>query len=273
MVGMFCRWTRGASAGGAPQETGVGRTRTDGRPTVFHSGTRSRTPITSVCRPNEVKVVQLRRVRCPQEFSSMLPANIVSSDMVSSSCEICLLVWTPQILSRRVVWKKKRPRFHAACGNFLNAKGVERLLFWTRLGRLRRRGLRGRRFRSRRLWRGAGSRCGWSRNARLHVVSVDHCLGDVHRLAPPQHVALRPRLGSVHDDSEAIVFGILHNHRSHLLQNAAGDFLVLIPEVFLSILHGAVEELLLAFDLLLQSGERIFIQLALLRRHLLLQAL
>ena len=108
-------------------------------------------------------------------------------------------------------------------------------------------------------------------HARLHVVKVDHRLGDIDRLRPPQHRALRPRLRGIDDHAEAVVLRILHDHRSHLLQNAAGDFLVLVAEVFLGILHGAIENLLLALDLLLQSGQSLFVQLVLLRGELLLQ--
>src|SRR5271167_401615 len=141
----------------------------------------------------------------------------------------------------------------------------ESLFRW--LGRLGRRRLRGTSWlRSSRLWR-RRRRSGY---ARLHVVGVHHCLGDVDRFSPPQHVALWPRLRGVDDHAEPVVLRILHDHGSHLLQDARGNLLVLVPEVFLRVLHGAVEDFLLAFDLLLQGSERLFIQLVLLSGELLL---
>src|ERR1700674_3569103 len=144
------------------------------------------------------------------------------------------------------------------------------LLFWwlTRLGRGLRSSRAGRGLRRRRL---SCSCRRWRSHTRLHVVSVDDCLGNIDSLAPPQHVALRPWLRGVHDHAETILFGILHDHRSHLLQNPARDFLLLAAELFLGILHGAIEGLLLAFDLLLQVGQRLLVELVLLGSHLLLQ--
>src|ERR1700690_1619157 len=73
----------------------------EGSPTVVSSGISSSNPTTTACTPNEVKVVQLRRVRWAHEVSSKLSAkifsaNIFCSGMVSSSDRICLLLWTPQ---------------------------------------------------------------------------------------------------------------------------------------------------------------------------------
>ena len=65
------------------QVTGVGRTRAGGNPTDFQSGNISSRPITAACTPNEVNVVQLWRVRWPDEVSSMQSANIVSSSLKS----------------------------------------------------------------------------------------------------------------------------------------------------------------------------------------------
>src|ERR1035438_1593642 len=268
IVVVFCLWTDGLTGGGAPHDSGVGRTRPDGSPAVLSSGNRSSRAMISACSPNEVNVVQLRRVRCAHEVSSMLSANIVSSSE-KSVCWYGHHEGLPQTMST----ERKKAAFSRG---LLELSGhhrcpVDDLLRW--LSRLGRRGLRGssagRRLRNGRL---SGSRRRWRGHARLHVVSVDDCFGDVDCLAPPEHIALRPRLGSIHDHAEAVVLRILHDHRSHLLKDAARNLLLLAAELFLGILHGAIKELLLAFDLLLQGGERILIQLALLRGHLLLQA-
>jgi hypothetical protein len=85
MVVAFWCWTGGAAGGGAPHDTGVGRTRLEGSLTVFSSGNSKIRPMTSDCSPNEVSVVQFRRVLRADELSSKLSANIVSSGMASSS--------------------------------------------------------------------------------------------------------------------------------------------------------------------------------------------
>src|ERR1700686_4125426 len=75
---------RGAGSGATcPTLIGVETVRTDGSPTVLHSGSKSSKAITSACSPNDVSVVQLLRVRWHQEVSSMLSANIVSSSAKS----------------------------------------------------------------------------------------------------------------------------------------------------------------------------------------------
>src|ERR1700691_4632851 len=84
---------RGEAASGIrerrPRVIGVETVRADGRPTVLNTGSRSRSPRASTCNPNEVSVVQLRRVRWAQEVSSMLSAksefNAALSTIVSSS--------------------------------------------------------------------------------------------------------------------------------------------------------------------------------------------
>src|SRR3984957_9612719 len=168
--------------------------------------------------------------------------------------------------------KEKRPRLHAAVWNFSDTRGVlvlafQYLLFGCRgLGSSRAgRGLRGRRLGS----CATGRRGGY---ARLRVVNIDHRLGDVASAARHQNRALRPGLGSVDDHAEAIILGVFHDDGSHLLEHTAGDFLLLRAELFLRILHRAIEQLLLGLDLLLQRGQGVFVQLLLLRAELLLQA-
>ena len=68
-----------------PRLIGVETVRADGKPTVFSTGNKSSRPMITACSPNDVSVVQLRRMRWAQEVSSMLSANIVSSNMTSSS--------------------------------------------------------------------------------------------------------------------------------------------------------------------------------------------
>ena len=64
---------------------GVDNVRDVGTPTDFHSGNSNSRPITNACSPNEDSVIQLRRVRWAHEVSSMLSANMVCSNIVSSS--------------------------------------------------------------------------------------------------------------------------------------------------------------------------------------------
>src|SRR5450631_465504 len=124
-----------------------------------------------------------------------------------------------------------------------------------RFGRLRRRRLRSPRTRSRPRSSWLCGPCGrWRRYARLHVVGVDDRFGDIGRLTPPEHIALRPGLGRIYNHAKAVLLRILHDHGSHLLQHAARDLLLLVAEFFLGILHGTIEKLLLALDLLLQCG-------------------
>src|SRR5579864_3753330 len=125
----------------------------------------------------------------------------------------------------------------------------------------------------RRSWRSRLCCCWsrWSRYSRLHVISIHHRLGDIHFVGvPPQQWTLRPRLRSVDDHRKVVVLGIGHDHRRHLLQNTGRDVLLLILDVFLKILVGAIEGLLLAFDLLLQGGRSVFVQLGSLSLELLL---
>src|SRR5579862_2135160 len=137
---------------------------------------------------------------------------------------------------------KKGRVFTRPAGTFstLEVSRFELLLRLSWLGRCR---LRRRCLRSR-LWRSGGSRRCWRGYPRLHVVSVNHSLSDVDRLSPPQHIALRPRLRCVHNNSEAVILGILHDHGRHLLQDAARDLLLLVPAFFLKILDRAIEKFL-----------------------------
>src|ERR1700722_1625500 len=149
------------------------------------------------------------------------------------------------------------------------------LLFWwlSRLGSGLRRARACRRLGSGRLGSGRlGRTRGWSGHSGLHVVSVDNSFSDVDGLIPPKHGALRPGLGGIDYHGETVVLRILHNHWSHLLQNAGRNLLLLVAGFFLEILDSAIQKFLLAFNLLLQGGERILVQLALLRGHLFLQA-
>src|SRR5579864_3386788 len=65
--------------------------RPEGSPTVVNSGISNSSPTITACSPNDVSVIQLRRPRSAQEVSSKLSAN-----MMSSSVNSCLLLWTPR---------------------------------------------------------------------------------------------------------------------------------------------------------------------------------
>ncbi len=121
----------GASGSGAlcPRLMGVETVRTEGRPTVFHSGKRRSTPITSASSPNELRVVQLRRVRWANEVSSRLSANIVSSDMASSSVKLFAGMDTTKLHRGGNASNKKGRVFARPYWNFLDTRGVRSRYF------------------------------------------------------------------------------------------------------------------------------------------------
>jgi hypothetical protein len=106
-----------------PRLMGVETVRAAGSPIVFHSGNNSKQPMINACSPNDVSVVQLRRARWAQDVSSMLSANIVSSSVKS----VCWYGHRESSRGRRLR-KEKRPRFHAACWNFHDTRGVRWLV-------------------------------------------------------------------------------------------------------------------------------------------------
>src|SRR5436305_7350935 len=256
--------------GGAPQEMGGCRTRLSGSPTVVMSEIVSKPPSTAACNANEVRVVQLLCVRWAHEVSIMLSAN-----MVSSSVNLLAAMDTTKLASSACFQRKKGRVFTRPAGTFPARKVSDSKLF-RRFARLRSAGFRrcaGRSSRSCRLgscgscWRCRSSHTG------LHVISLNHRLGDVDRLAPPENIALRPGLRGVDDHAESVLLRILHDHRRHLLQDLRGDVLLSAAELFLGLLHIAIEALLSGLDLLLQVAGGIFVQLVALRVELLLQRL
>jgi hypothetical protein len=74
---------RGADSIGSelrrPRVIGVDTVRAGGKPTVSNAGNKSKSPMATASIPNEVKVVQLRRVRWAHEVSNKLSSNIASS--------------------------------------------------------------------------------------------------------------------------------------------------------------------------------------------------
>jgi hypothetical protein len=74
-----------------PKLIGVDTDRPEGSPTVVNSGISNSSPTITACSPNDVSVIQLRRPRSAQEVSNKLSAN-----MMSSSVNSCLLLWTPR---------------------------------------------------------------------------------------------------------------------------------------------------------------------------------
>ena len=112
--------------------------------------------------------------------------------------------------------------------------------------------------RGRRRWlhrlgsRAARSGC---RYAGLNVVGVDDWLRDVHGRSVPDHRAARPLLGRVQDHAIAVIAGVLHYERRHLGENFIPDLALLILEIFLRVLGGAIVTFLLGLDLLAELGE------------------
>src|SRR5208337_3508287 len=86
------------------------------------------------------------------------------------------------------------------------------------------------------------------------------------------HRAARPLLGGIEDHAVAAVAGILHDEWRHAGEDLISDFALLALEIFLRVLGGAIETLLLDFDLLDQLVARFLIQLVLLGVQLLLEA-
>jgi hypothetical protein len=57
-----------------------------GNPTVVSTGIINSSPTITACNPNDVSVVQLRRLRWAHEVSSRLSANMMSSSVKSVCC-------------------------------------------------------------------------------------------------------------------------------------------------------------------------------------------
>ena len=75
----------------------------------------------------------------------------------------------------------------------------------------------------------------------------------------------------IDDHADAIGTGVLGQHRKELLQNALRNHVLLALRFFASVLHGAIEQLLLALDLFLQACTGVIVQFFLLICELLLQ--
>src|SRR5579864_2761912 len=259
-----------SGGGGAPHEMGGCRTRLSGSPTVLMSEIVSKPPSIAACSANEVRVVQLLCARWAHDVSNMLSAN-----MVSSSVYLLAAMDTATLADPPVLQRKKGRVFTRPAGTFPARKVSDSKLF-RGLARLWSAGFRRRTRRSSRCCRLGSCRSrrrGRSSDTGLHVISLNHGLGDVDRLTPPENIALRPGLGGIHDHAESVLLRILHNHRRHLLQDLRGNILLLAPKLFLGILHIAIEALLLGLDLFLQVAGGVLVQLVALRVELLLQRL
>ncbi len=79
-------------------------------------------------------------------------------------------------------------------------------------------------------------------------------------------------MGRIQDHAVAVVAGVLHDERRHLGEDFISDLALLALEIFLRVLGGAIETLLLGLDLLHQLVARFVIQLVLLGIELLLEA-
>ena len=94
---------------------------TSGSPTVVQSGNHQqalRAP--AACNPNEVSVVQLRRVRWAHDVSSMLSANMVSSSVKS----VCCYGHQRTALTVALCQNKKGRVFTRPAGTFPDTQGV-----------------------------------------------------------------------------------------------------------------------------------------------------
>ena len=152
---------------------------------------------------------------------------------------------------------RKKAASDAACGNFfaIQVSQILAQLFWSlsalRLWRCRSRACRlGR--------RSSGPGCGGPRRGRWHtglrVVEVNHRPGNVHGRTGPKHWSIRPRIGSVDDHAVAVVRGVLHQHRTHLLQDALRDLVLLVLGIVTRVLYRALQRFLLLLDLLHQRA-------------------
>ena len=132
----FCAVRGGGSAVVLPRHMGVDNVREVGTPTVFHSGNSNSRPITNACSPNEDSVIQLRRLRSAHEVSSMLSANMVCSNIVSSSVKsVCWYGHHEHCRGR--CRQKKKAAFSRGLLELSRHQRCPLLLFWrlTRLGR------------------------------------------------------------------------------------------------------------------------------------------
>src|ERR1051325_12145384 len=103
---------------------------------------------------------------------------------------------------------------------------------------------------SRRRWR--------RRHAGLRIVSINHRTSDIDSLPSPNDLTIRPLLGGVEQNSEAVVGCVLHHYRSHLRQNARRYFILLILIFIRCILPGPVKLLLLQLNRLNKWSTRSF---------------
>ena len=77
----------------------------------------------------------------------------------------------------------------------------------------------------------------------------------------------------VDNHAETAVRSILHQHRSHLLQDSLRNFVLLILGIVARILHGTFQGLLLLLNLLYQRTSAVIVQFLTLGIELLLQSL
>ena len=84
------------------------------------------------------------------------------------------------------------------------------------------------------------------RHAGLSVEGFHDRLRDVDGRPVPDHRTARPLLGGIEDHAIAAVAGVLHDEWSHAGEDFISDLALLALEIFLRVLGGAIETLLLA---------------------------
>src|SRR6266536_3094927 len=94
-------------------------------------------------------------------------------------------------------------------------------------------------------WLGGRAASGGRGHARLHIVGFDDRLRDIDRLSVPDHRTTGPLLRRIDDDAVAVLARVLHDHGSHLGQDAITDLTLLTLEFFLRVLRRPLEALLL----------------------------
>jgi AcrR family transcriptional regulator len=107
----------------------------------------------------------------------------------------------------------------------------------------------------------------------LRIVGFDYRFCDIDGRSRPKHWTVGPGIRGVDDYAQSIIRRILQNDGSHLLKNARADFLLLVLEILLSILRGALQRLLFLFNLPGQVALGIFIHARALGAELFLESI
>src|SRR4029077_17517254 len=111
---------------------------------------------------------------------------------------------------------------------------------------------------------------GWGGRSGLRTLEINHRLGDIHGRTGPKHWTIRPRIRSVNDYAETLVCGVLYQHRTHLLQDALRNLVLLVLGIVPRVLYLPLQGFLLLLDLFYQRAPALVVELLTLGVELLL---